>query len=148
LFEITNHPVCAAEERDLFIEAQPPLLGKEGNGGPLVLAMSFLLFICSPAHAQDTRTVTEPKIPEVCATLEARLSSEIDETKPDTKRIQNALDRCAAGQAVKLTHSGRYDAFLSGPLQLKSGVTLLVDADNSALAIPAITTCRAEVAVW
>ena len=28
----TNHPVCAAEEGDLFIEAQPPLLEKEGNG--------------------------------------------------------------------------------------------------------------------
>src|SRR5215510_5501396 len=26
----TNHPVCAAEERDLLIEAQPPLLE---NGG-------------------------------------------------------------------------------------------------------------------
>src|SRR5215471_18717209 len=26
-----NHPVCAAEERDLLIEAQPPLLEKEGN---------------------------------------------------------------------------------------------------------------------
>ena len=26
----TNHPVCAAKERDLFIEAQPPLLE---NGG-------------------------------------------------------------------------------------------------------------------
>jgi len=31
-FEITNHPVCAAKERDLFVEAQPPLLEKEGNG--------------------------------------------------------------------------------------------------------------------
>ena len=30
LFEITNHPVCAAKERELFIEAQPPLLE---NGG-------------------------------------------------------------------------------------------------------------------
>ena len=30
LFEITNHPVCAAKERDLLIEAQPPLLE---NGG-------------------------------------------------------------------------------------------------------------------
>ena len=27
---LTNHPVCAVEERDLFIEAQPPLLE---NGG-------------------------------------------------------------------------------------------------------------------
>src|SRR5215471_6489951 len=31
LLEFTNHPVCAAEERDLLIEAQPPLLEKEGN---------------------------------------------------------------------------------------------------------------------
>ena len=32
LLEITNHPVCAAKERDLLIESQPPLLEKEGNG--------------------------------------------------------------------------------------------------------------------
>jgi len=31
LLEFTNHPVCADKERDLFIEAQPPLLEKEGN---------------------------------------------------------------------------------------------------------------------
>jgi len=31
LFEITNHSVCAAKEGDLLNEAQPPLLGKEGN---------------------------------------------------------------------------------------------------------------------
>ena len=30
MLEFTNHPVCAAKERDLFIEAQPPLLE---NGG-------------------------------------------------------------------------------------------------------------------
>jgi len=30
LLEFTNHPVCAAKEQDLFIEAQPPLLE---NGG-------------------------------------------------------------------------------------------------------------------
>ena len=30
LLEITNHPVCAAAERDLFIEAQPPLLKRRG----------------------------------------------------------------------------------------------------------------------
>ena len=28
---VTNHPVCADKEWDRFIEAQPPLLGKEGN---------------------------------------------------------------------------------------------------------------------
>jgi len=31
LFEFTNHLVCAAEEQDLFIEAQPPLLETERN---------------------------------------------------------------------------------------------------------------------
>src|SRR5262245_60053993 len=30
--EFTNHPVCAAEERDLFIEAQPPSLKRRGMG--------------------------------------------------------------------------------------------------------------------
>src|SRR5215472_6352035 len=32
LLESTNHPVCAAKERDLLLMAQPPLLEKEGNG--------------------------------------------------------------------------------------------------------------------
>src|SRR5215470_19507096 len=32
LFEITNHAVCAAKDQDLLVEAQPPLLEKEGNG--------------------------------------------------------------------------------------------------------------------
>src|SRR5215467_5753163 len=30
----TNHPVCAAKERDLFIEAQPPLLEKRRGMDP------------------------------------------------------------------------------------------------------------------
>src|SRR5262245_4022765 len=29
--KITNHPVCADKERGDFLEAQPPLLEKEGN---------------------------------------------------------------------------------------------------------------------
>jgi hypothetical protein len=33
LFEMTNHPVCAAKERDLLIEAQPPLLENGGEWG-------------------------------------------------------------------------------------------------------------------
>ena len=32
LLELTNHPVCAAKERALLIEARPPLLEKEGMG--------------------------------------------------------------------------------------------------------------------
>jgi hypothetical protein len=41
LFEITNHPVCAAKERDLLIESQPPLLKRRG--------MSSLQRLCTLA---------------------------------------------------------------------------------------------------
>src|SRR5262249_11738617 len=36
-FEINNRPVCASKERGLLIEAQPPRLGKAGNGPKLGL---------------------------------------------------------------------------------------------------------------
>jgi polygalacturonase len=94
------------------------------------LAMACLLI---PVYAQDTRTVVEPFIPQACATLNARLAraaSSIapeDETKLDTARIQAALDACPVGRAVVLQRaSQRLDAFLSGPLQLRKGVTLVV----------------------
>ncbi len=85
------------------------------------------------AHAQDTRQVKEPAIPPVCATLPARLTSQqfslaaSDEAKPDTVRIQEALDSCPQGRAVKLTPATGHNAFLSAPLELRRGVTLLVD---------------------
>jgi xylan 1,4-beta-xylosidase len=78
--------------------------------------------------------VTEPVAPPPCAALEARLSapggllSEADEARPDTARIQAAIDACPAGRAVRLTRGGRANIFLSGPLRLKAGVTLVVDA--------------------
>lgn len=53
--------------------------------------------------------------------------AEADESKPDTRRIQQALDRCKPGHAVELKPSGSHDAFLSGPLELRHGVALLVD---------------------
>jgi polygalacturonase len=84
--------------------------------------------------AQDTRQVTEPRIPPACATLEAALSaphgelSEADEGRLDTERIQKAIDGCEAGKAVVLRARGRRDVFLTGPLTLESGVTLVVDS--------------------
>jgi len=39
LFEITNHPVCAAKEWIFLLMAQPPLLSKEGNGAGSIRAM-------------------------------------------------------------------------------------------------------------
>jgi polygalacturonase len=82
-------------------------------------------------HAQDTRNVTEPKIPPVCRTLTAQLSApipEADESKLDTARIQQAIDACQPGTAVELRAQRTQDAFLTGPLELKAGITLLVDA--------------------
>jgi len=111
-----------------------------------VKAVCAALLMGTAVSAQDTRTVTEPKIPPACTKVEARLQSagisirEDDESKLDTERIQKALDGCKAGQAVELTvvavdktkatsgpQSGRANAFLTGPLELREGVTLLID---------------------
>jgi polygalacturonase len=86
--------------------------------------------------AQDTRTVVEPKFPAACTTLSAELSpvadttlAASDEGKLDTRRIQQAIDGCASGRAVVLKANGGRHAFLSGPLMLKRGVTLVVDTN-------------------
>jgi polygalacturonase len=87
------------------------------------------------AWAQDTRRVNRPVIPVSCAVLTASLISvggrtlaAEDEAKLDTARIQSAIDGCPKGRAVELKAAGEQDAFLSGPLQLRNGVTLRVDA--------------------
>jgi polygalacturonase len=83
--------------------------------------------------AQDSRTVVEPVLPPVCSSLDAQLSSsgrslaKTDEDKLDTVRIQKALDACHKGQGVVLRTQGAANAFLSGPLELRDGVTLIVD---------------------
>jgi polygalacturonase len=99
---------------------------------PRLVACASLLF-CMPLFAQDTRTVVEPKIPAICKVLMASTHAntgtfqESDESKLDTLRIQSALDTCPKGQAVALDVDGPLNAFLSGPLQLREDVTLLID---------------------
>lgn len=83
-----------------------------------------LLLAIAPLHAQDTRTITEPVIPPSCVTLTAKFTT-TDDSHADTARIQSALDRCSPGHAVEL-QSG---AFLTGPIELRSNVTLLIDKD-------------------
>jgi polygalacturonase len=85
--------------------------------------------------AQDTRTVVEPKIPQTCSVVHASLSAierhtlvEADEAKLDTERIQHAIDSCRPGQAVELKADGTRNAFVSGPLALRPGITLIVAA--------------------
>lgn len=87
--------------------------------------------------AQDTRTVTEPHLPAAGITLKASLAAPggvlaaEDETWLDTARIQSAIDGCAAGKGVYLRASGVKNVFLSGPLTLRSGVTLVVEAHTA-----------------
>ncbi len=101
--------------------------------GRSCVALAIALTSGSCLFAQDTRTIAEPKIPTVCATLTAQLMSggggisESDESKLDTGRIQGAMDRCKAKEAVELAAGGSNNAFLTGPIELRPGVTLLVD---------------------
>lgn len=100
------------------------------------LALAALSFAAT-LSAQDTRHVTEPKIPSFCTKLDAHLKSVFDgqyntlapedESKLDTERIQKAIDSCGKGKAVVLQTQGKLNAFLSGPLELRAGVTLVVD---------------------
>jgi polygalacturonase len=83
----------------------------------------------------DARSVSQPVIPATCTTLSAQLatsneqfSSSAEQSPPDTSRIQSALTSCAnSGKAVVLAASGSNTAFLSGPLTLPGGVTLLIN---------------------
>ena len=92
----------------------------------------------APVATGDTRTVTEPRFPLVCTALTASLTSvngdipttvDATVTNPDGARIQAALNSCAnSNQAVELSvDNAGHDSFLSGPLNMPSGVTLLVD---------------------
>jgi polygalacturonase len=95
-----------------------------------LLAVVLLSAVLAPA--QDTRTVKEPAIPPVCRSLDAKLSAggegipEGAEVRLDTVRIQQAIDQCQAGTAVELRANGAKNGFLSGPLELRQGITLLV----------------------
>ena len=84
--------------------------------------------LCSTVLAQDTRNVTEPKVPPFCAKLDANLTSVFDgrfntlspadESELVTDRIQFSIDSCGKGKAVALVVHGGSRAFLSGPLEV------------------------------
>ena len=91
-------------------------------------------------YGQDTRHVTEPKIPPSCTVLTAGLTShgptlaDADEDKPDTRRIQQALDRCKPGRAVELKAGGGHDAFLSAGGTITNKVVYKIDPKKLQLA--------------
>jgi polygalacturonase len=106
-----------------------------------LIAMALSLILAA-AHAQDTRTVKEPVFPPACVILKATLTAssaasgdvearaaKAGSQNPalDTARIQQALDQCAKGSGVELAADSSNNAFLSGPISLRAGVTLLID---------------------
>jgi polygalacturonase len=103
-------------------------------------SVAMWLFAGLALSAQDSRTVTEPRIPEVCATLDAAIAApkgviaEKDEQLLDTERIERAMQDCKQGEAVVLRTKGRKNVFLTGPLILRAGVTLVIDKDTALVA--------------
>ncbi|MGY3473597.1 glycoside hydrolase family 28 protein [Bradyrhizobium ottawaense] len=82
--------------------------------------------LCSSAQAQDQRTVAEPVAPgQICARL-------VPSSKNDTARLQDAIAKCPIGAALYLEGG----VFLSGPLEMKSGVTLWIERNATLFAIP------------
>jgi polygalacturonase len=109
----------------------------------LPLSSLFAVALLLPAFtapAQDTRKVTEPRIPAACVTLDAAIAADHgvispqDEQKLDTARIQQAMDSCEKGKAVVLRTAGKNNVFLSGPLTLRAGVILVVSANTALVA--------------
>ena len=84
-------------------------LRSDAQGGALCHQAALILTALSlalAAHAQDTRTVTEPVIPPSCAVLTAKLAAidggrtlvRADEGKLDTARIQEAMAPAPMGR--------------------------------------------------
>lgn len=88
------------------------------------LALLACALASAGAQAQDTRTVREPVVPPACAVL---IGETTNVDRDDAVRIQAAIDKCASGHAVVLAASNDKRSFVAGPLQLRDGVTLLVD---------------------
>lgn len=98
----------------------------------LAFLSAVTLCVSSILAAQDTRTVVEPFFPQLCTTLDAHLQANhnmlapADEQHLDTARIQKAIDKCGKGRAVLLHVEEQNNAFLSGPLQFRRDVTLII----------------------
>ncbi len=96
------------------------------------VVLALALCAAASVSAQDKRTVIEPFFPQLCTTVNAQLETSGntlqagDEQKLDTERIQKAINKCGKGRAVLLHVEENNNAFLSGPLELRPDVTLIV----------------------
>jgi len=97
------------------------------------LAVGLTLVMSSAAGASvtgDRRVVSEPTLPtQLCATLSPQPAAQSAPAQQvlDTQRLQAAIDACPAGQAIKLVAGNTGGRFVSGPLTIRSGVTLWLD---------------------
>ena len=110
-----------------FGRTTPRLLEELDGRLPLEPRMPSHSVVCSAVVANLTSaafaspSTTDPDIDSIAAVTANPANS-----NPDTARIQAALNSCHPGGVVKLVAAGPYDAFLTGPLTLPSGVTLWV----------------------
>lgn len=98
---------------------------------PLILCSLSVAF-AGRVWAQDTRAVVEPSYPPSCAVIPATLDwkgnlPQTQNNKPSTAAIQAAINKCVNGHAVILRAQDGHNAILTGPLTLKTGVTLLIE---------------------
>jgi polygalacturonase len=84
-----------------------------------------------PLATGDTRSVSQPSYPTVCATLSSQFKTSQRGSPPgsdDTSRIQSALNTCkGTGHSVVLAVSGSDNAFFAGTLTV-SGEALVVNS--------------------
>lgn len=88
----------------------------------LILLLIDILILALPAWAQITYQVTD-------------YGAKGDGTTDDAPALQRAIDACNADGGGRVLLS-RGKTFLSGPLQLRSGVELYLDAGTTLLANP------------
>ncbi|MBF7683832.1 right-handed parallel beta-helix repeat-containing protein [Acinetobacter sp. B5B] len=81
----------------------------------------FSCCVCILSFAQDTRQVIEPKQPMICRTLFANGDDD------RTSDIQSALMHCTFGQAVELKQTAQNTVFLTGPLNIPTGISIKID---------------------
>jgi polygalacturonase len=104
-----------------------------------LLALFALPALLRSGAGQDTRNVTEPRIPATCKVLtadltphEGTLPDSVERHYRDTDRIEYAMRHCTPGNAVVLgVGGGGKSVFLVGPVRLSAGVTLVVQAGVS-----------------
>ena len=112
---------------------------KQRIAGGAILLLAFLSI--RVLQAQDTRTVTQPKIPTYCGQITGEITvtngdlSSTANTHFDTTRVQSLLNSCPSGEAVGLAVgttydgvSGNYNAFQIQPITIPAGVTLVIES--------------------